>query len=110
MLTWFWTRRLGLAGCAMVLAFLVLAGRFWHPYYGFTKFLQIDEADARVAIPELRAAPVYFYSGQNGYDASAYSQIAFHPGLDSPDLKTAVGNVPYRARRILGQSNMLTVF
>ena len=109
MLTWFWTRRLGLAGCAMVLAFLVLAGRFWHPYYGFTKFLQIDEADARVAIPELRAAPVYFYSGQNGYDASAYSQIAFHPGLDSPDLKTAVGNVPYRARRILGSALALLV-
>jgi hypothetical protein len=87
-----------------VAAFLVLAGRFWHPYYGFTKFVQLDEADARSGIAEVRENPVFVYEGFNGYDGAAYTQIAFYPLLDSPELKTAVGNVPYRARRILGSA------
>ena len=92
------------AGLVAVAAFLVLAGRFWHPYYGFTKFVQLDEADARIGIAEVRENPVFVYEGFNGYDGAAYTQIAFHPLLDSPELKTAVGNVPYRARRILGSA------
>jgi hypothetical protein len=92
------------AGLVAVAAFLVLAGRFWHPYYGFTKFVQLDEADAKIGIPEVRENPVFVYAGFNGYDGAAYTQIAFHPLLDSPELKTAVGNVPYRARRILGSA------
>jgi hypothetical protein len=102
--TWLSARRLTVAGWAAVAVFAILAGRFWHPYYGFTAWLQIDEADAAVGIPELKARPIYFYPGYNGYDGSAYAQIAFHPLLDSPDLKRAVGNVPYRARRILGSA------
>ena len=43
--------RLPAAGFALVAAFAVLAGRFWHPYYGFTRFVQLDEADHRVGIP-----------------------------------------------------------
>jgi hypothetical protein len=97
---WRWT----IAGVAAVMAFAILAGRFWHPYYGFTKFVQLDEPDARNGIPEIRAHPVFVYEGFNGYDGAAYTQIAFHPLLDSPHLKDAVGNVPYRARRILGSA------
>ena len=104
----FWQRlrngRWLLAGLLAVGAFAVLAGRFWHPYYGFTKFVQLDEADARSGIPEIREHPVFVYPGFNGYDGAAYTQIAFHPLLDSPDLARAVGNVPYRARRILGSA------
>ncbi len=92
------------AGLAAVAAFAVLAGRFWHPHYGFTKFVQLDAADARSGIPEIRAHPVFTYEGFNGYDGAAYTQIAFHPLLDSPDLAPALGNVPYRARRILGSA------
>lgn len=97
-----WALRVA-AGLA-VLAFAVLAGRFWHPYYGFTRFVQLDEADARSGIPEIREYPVFVYDGFNGYDGAAYAQIAFHPLLDSPDLQPALGNVPYRARRILASA------
>ncbi|MBL9201481.1 MAG: hypothetical protein JNL39_13305, partial [Opitutaceae bacterium] len=91
-----------LAGLAAVVAFGWLAGRFWHPHYGFTAFLQLDSADAAVAVPGIQARPVHVYPGHNGYDGFAYAEIAFHPLLDSPALQPAVGNVPYRARRILG--------
>lgn len=93
-----------LAGLAAVVAFAVLAGRFWHPYYGFTRWLQLDEPDAKVAVTALRAQPVFVYPGENGYDGAAYVQIAYHPALDSAELSTAIGNVPYRARRILGSA------
>lgn len=92
------------AGLLAVATFGVLAGRFWHPFYGFTKFVQLDEYDARVGIHEVRENPVYVYAGENGYDGAAYAQIAFHPLLDSPELSNAIGNVPYRARRILGSA------
>ena len=98
-------RRALLAAAALaVIAFALLAGRFWHPYYGFTKFVQLDAADARSGIPEIREHPVFAYDGFNGYDGAAYTQIAFYPLLDSPDLQPALGNVPYRARRILGSA------
>ncbi len=92
------------AGLLAVAAFAWLAGRFWHPYYGFTKFVQLDEADARNGIHEVRENPVFTYAGFNGYDGAAYVQIAFHPLLDSPELQGALGNVPYRAKRILGSA------
>ena len=97
-----WNQRVRVAGLAAVVGFAVLAGRFWHPHYGFTVFLQLDSADAAIAIPELKARPVYVFPGHNGYDGFIYAEIAFHPLLDSPALQTALGNVPYRARRILG--------
>src|SRR5215210_2697666 len=92
------------AGVLAVLAFLVLVARFWHPYYGFTKFVQLDAADARSGIHEIREYPVFVYEGFNGYDGAAYTQIAFHPLLGSTELQPALGNVPYRARRILGSA------
>ena len=95
---------LAAAGLAAVAAFAVLAGRFWHPFYGFTRFIQLDEADARSGIHEIREHPVFVYDGFNGYDGAAYAQVAFHPLLDSVELQPAVGNVPYRARRILGSA------
>ncbi len=100
-----WRHRvLVLAGVLAVAAFAVLAGRFWHPYYGFTKFVQLDAADAAAGVREVREYPVFTYEGFNGYDGAAYVQIAFHPLLDSPELQPALGNVPYRARRILGSA------
>ncbi|MGH7943857.1 MAG: hypothetical protein ACREH8_21575 [Opitutaceae bacterium] len=99
-----WQRRWRVAGFLSVVAFAVLAGRFWHPFYGFTRFVQLDEADWRSGIPGIRENPVFVYEGFNGYDGAAYTQIAFHPLLDAPELQQAVGNVPYRARRILGSA------
>ncbi|MGH7997132.1 MAG: hypothetical protein ACREFX_12350, partial [Opitutaceae bacterium] len=93
-----------LAGWAAVALFLALVGRFWHPYYGFTRFLQMGDSQAALAVPEMRGRPVFVYPGGNGYDGALYAQIAFHPLLGSPDLKRAMANVPYRARRILGSA------
>lgn len=95
---------LQLAALAVTLGLAVLVGRFWHPAYGFTAFLQFDSTDAPIAIQEMKAAPVYVYPGENGYDGFTYAEIAFHPLLDSPELKPALGNVPYRARRILNSA------
>lgn len=97
-------RLLVLAGLLAVAAFAALAGRFWHPYYGFTRFVQLDAADAAAGVREVREYPVFTYEGFNGYDGAAYVQIAYHPLLDSPELQPALGNVPYRARRILGSA------
>lgn len=94
-------RRIVLAGWVLAVGFAFLAGRFWHPHYGLTRFIQLDEADRRSGIREVRENPVFWYAGENGYDGAAYAQIAFHPALDSEELKAAVGHLSYRARRIL---------
>jgi len=94
-------RRIVLAGWALALGFALLAGRFWHPHYGFTRFIQLDEADRRSGLREVRENPVFWYQGESGYDGAAYAQIAFHPALDAEELKAAVGHLSYRARRIL---------
>ena len=101
---WLWQRRIGLAGWLTVAAFAGLVGRFWHPYYGFTKFLMLDEGAARTGIHELRDYPIYIDRGGSGYDGHFYAQIAFHPGLDAPDIGGGIDKLSYRARRILGSA------
>ena len=82
------------------LAFFVwLTGRFWHPHYGFTKFLLLDTQSATMLGPELRAAPLYTY--QDGYDGHYYAQLAARPLVNDPALAVSIDNVGYRARRIL---------
>lgn len=85
----------------LVAGFLWLAGRFWHPYYGFTRLLQFDEAAAVTMLPELRRAPVFLYPGQNGYDGLYYAQLAADPLARHDALPAAIDNAAYRARRIL---------
>lgn len=81
--------------------FVALTARFWDPCYGFTKFLQFDSTDYPAAVREMRRDPVYVYPGKDGYDGFSYAEVAYHPLLNTPELKPALGNVPYRARRIL---------
>ncbi len=90
-----------LARGILLVFFLWLAGRFWHPYYGFTRFLQLDQSDAAVMLPELRDAPIYVYHYSGGYDGVAYAQLAAHPAARDAALAQAVDSLPYRARRIL---------
>lgn len=92
------------AGWLAVAVFAVLAGRFWHPYYGFTRFVQLDEHDHRAGVAELREYPVFVYAGYSGYDGAAYTQLAFHPDLSAPEYRTALDNFSYRARRMLGSA------
>lgn len=84
---------------ALLLGFAWLAGRFWHPYYGFTRFLQLDEQSAALTVPELRGAPLFTYA--DGYDGHYYAQLAARPLADDSALQTSVDNLSYRARRIL---------
>jgi hypothetical protein len=46
------------AGIAAILVFLVLVGRFWHPVYGFTAFLQLDSSNDEVKIAAFKQFPV----------------------------------------------------
>lgn len=89
------------AGLAAVLLFLWLVARFWHPVYGFTRFLQLDSSNDDTKIEAFRAYPVFVDRVSGGYDGLYYAQIAYHPSLVSAELERAVDNIPYRARRIL---------
>jgi hypothetical protein len=88
-----------LARVALLVFFARLTGRFWHPYYGFTRFLQMDEDSMAHTLPELRTAPIFLY--EDGYDGHYYAQLAARPAVNDPALRGAIDNVGYRARRIL---------
>lgn len=84
-----------------IVVILALAARFWHPYFGFTRFLQMDAPVAEVMTPVLRGAPIYTYAQDSGYDGHYYGRIASDPTLRDPGLGGAMDNFAYRARRIL---------
>ncbi len=89
---------------ALILFFLWLAGRHWHPHYGFTRLLQMDAAALATATPVLRDAPIYTYRDAGGYDGHYYGQLASDPTLSDPQLGGGMDNYSYRARRILGSA------
>ncbi|MFT3831041.1 MAG: hypothetical protein QM691_15170 [Opitutaceae bacterium] len=92
-----WSRRF--AGAVGVAYFLSLLLPLWHPVYRFTGLLQIDRAHEHSALPIVREQPIAFSDG--GYDGQYYAQIACDPSLRDPELRTAIDNLAYRARRIL---------
>jgi hypothetical protein len=81
--------------------FLWIVGRFWHPVYRFTEFLQLDASSDTSRISEFRYVPVYVYGVPGSYDGQFYAQVAYHPLLRDPELRLAVDNLAYRSRRIL---------
>jgi hypothetical protein len=81
--------------------FAWLTVRHWHPHYGFTRFLQCDPLVEAAMVPTLRDKPLYVHGDPGSYDGFYYAQIATDPGLRVPELKTAVDDLGYRARRIL---------
>lgn len=89
------------AGLAAIAVFLVLVARFWHPVYGFTALIQLDASNDDVKIAAFRELPVYVHRDTGGYDGLYYAQIAYHPLLDAAELRPAMDNFAYRARRIL---------
>src|SRR6478609_1876954 len=86
---------------ALLLLFAWLVGRQWHPYYGFTNFLQIDDRMAQVAIPAVHSDRIFIHPYAGSYDGGYYAQIATSPGLTDPALRPAIDDLGYRARRIL---------
>ena len=85
---------------AAVVLFLGMVARFWHPIYGFTTFLQLDTRNEAVAIAAFHQYPVFVHR-DSGYDGLQYAQIAYHPLLTAAELRPAIDNLSYRARRIL---------
>ncbi len=94
-------RLIRVAGLAAVVAFLLLIGRYYHPVYGFTALIQLDAANDGFKIPEFRELPIYVHRDTGGYDGLYYAQIAYHPSLGAPELRAAIDNLSYRARRML---------
>jgi hypothetical protein len=90
-----------IAGIAAVAGFLALVARFWHPVWGLTAFVQLDSSYDHKKIAAFHTQPVYVFRDTGPYDGVAYSQIAYDPLLGSDELRTAVDNLAYRARRIL---------
>jgi hypothetical protein len=83
----------------LLVFFAWLVGRFWHPHYGFTCFLQIDTWSLAATLPELREAPLFPH--EYGYDGEYYAQLAARPAVNDPALAATLDNVGYRARRML---------
>lgn len=92
---------LRLAALVLVAGFLVLVARFWHPVYGFTRFIQLDSSNDGLKLEALRTHPVYVYRDTGGYDGLFYVQIAHDPSITDPQLQVAMTDLKYRARRIL---------
>ncbi len=90
-----------LAGLAAVAAFLLLVARFWHPVYGFTALIQLDASNDEVKLTAFRELPVFVHRHNGGYDGLYYAQLALDPSLRDPQLRGAIDNFAYRARRIL---------
>jgi len=87
---------------ACLLLFLFLVVRFWHPIYGFTRFVQMDAEAIRDITPRLQHTAIFTYHETGGYDGQFYAKIASDPTLRDPDLHLGIDNFPYRARRIAG--------
>lgn len=82
---------------------LFLAGiaRFHDRTTGFTSLISIGEKLSGGKMATLEAVPHHVYEDTYGYDGAYYVQIALDPLLTSPELKSSVDNLPYRAKRIL---------
>lgn len=81
--------------------FLFFVARFHIPGKGFTALINFGDAYSERRLPEISPTTTYIVPESTGYDAQWYAQLAVRPDLHSPEVATAVDNVPYRARRIL---------
>lgn len=85
----------------LVALFVSAVARHWDPHHGFTRFLQADTATASVSVPVFHEAGAYVHSDPGSYDGNYYAQIATDPTLRTPELRSAIDDLGYRARRIL---------
>ena len=84
-----------------VAIFLWCVAQFHQRDTGFSSLISIGDLLSETKVTALRAAPHYVYESSPGYDGAYYVQIALYPTLENPELKKAIDNLPYRARRIL---------
>ncbi len=90
-----------LAYAGTVAVFLWICSQFYLPGQGFTYLIEFGDQQHARYLPELKALNHFELHDSDGYDAQAYAQIAMRPRLGDPELRSAVDNLPYRARRIL---------
>ena len=99
-----WRRSLGSLVCvacaASVMLFLWSVAQFYQPGTGFSSLIAIGD-QANPPVTELRETPHYVYENSAGYDSTYYVQLALNPTLRNPELKKAIDNPQYRARRML---------
>jgi hypothetical protein len=81
--------------------FLWCAAQFHVPGKGFTSLILFGGDPPRHRISELTTVDYYVYEDSRGYDGQYYAQMAMQPRLGSLDLRAALDNLPYRARRML---------
>ncbi len=91
----------GLAYALVVLAFAWNCAQFYIPGKGFTYLIEFGDRSNATYLPELKAVNHYEQRQSSGYDGQYYAQIAMDPHLSHPQLKEAVPDLAYRARRIL---------
>ncbi len=84
-----------------VAVFLLCVGEFYHRNTGFSSLISIGDMLNDSKVTALRQSPHHVYEGSPGYDGAYYVQLALYPTLDNPELKKAIDNLPYRAKRIL---------
>jgi hypothetical protein len=88
-------------------AFAVLLSAYvgvWSRDYGITRFIIIGREFNQRGLAVYRATPKYmdaYPPARWGFDGQHYAQIALDPLLRDPQIKQAIDNPPYRARRIL---------
>ncbi len=71
------------------------------PGQGLTALLFIGDKPVAHAIAPLQEYRPYTYPDSSGYDGQYYAQLAMNPDLGDPDLRLAIDNLPFRARRML---------
>jgi hypothetical protein len=77
------------------------AAQFYVPGKGFTYLILFGGSPGLHHIRELQSVDYYVHKDSYGYDGQYYAQLAVKPILGSRDLRAAMDNLPYRARRIL---------
>ncbi len=95
------TSRVRVAYVGSVVIFLWCVAQFFHPDTGFSSLISIGDLLNETKVTALRQVPHHVYEGSPGYDGAYYVQLALYPTLDNPELRKAIDNLPYRARRIL---------
>jgi hypothetical protein len=85
----------------VVAALLVTVAQYYHPQYGFTRFIAFPASTHASEFPPVRDGAPHADEDHTGYDGQFYAQIALDPLLKDPRIDAALDLAPYRARRIL---------
>ena len=97
----------GLFALVAVLVFALICcvyARIWSPVTGITQFITLGHEFDQRGIAAYRTVPKYmdtFPPDRFGFDGQWYAELALDPLLRDPQIRLAIDNPPYRARRIL---------